>query len=474
MLATEQVNKPPKILAIKKDNYYEFPEILVKSKTGKFTSTTIYCGLIRKDASVDAFKKLTDPSEISNISARIKPEYEDKGIITDNVKGFIVIRGGYQGGKISFKAATYILIGTNYGKKNQENVWTHTLIAAQSKYDDKNRPNESPELFRPMLANGEAVSKELLNGALKQLHLQNKGNYLIQHKYDGHRMVCRLSDQFCYSRTAEPTFISDELKAELKIINLHIKMALPQYKNMEVYLDGEYYKHGSSLQEVSRAVRVEKQTQEKSELVFHVFDVPTTINGKMSEEPCLERIKCLAKLRQYFDEYNFEKIVFVKSWVNPTYESLKKHYTDAIDQNYEGLMFKICDGVYEPSHNGYHSKLMIKVKQLLREEFLICGYKTGKGKDENKITFNCSLTEETVFKAIEYMRTKGKLLSISADIAIGLKFSVRPKLTDDEREKLYKDVVSGELEVVGKLYTVEFRDWSDKLLPQQPVGIALF
>jgi len=460
------------MIATRRDNYYEFPEIIVKSKTGKFTTTTIYCGLIKKDASADAFKKLTDPTEITNIASRIKPEYEDKSIITDNVKGFIIIRGGYVGGKISFKAATYILTGTNYGKKNQENVWTHTLIAAKSKYDDKNRPNESPELFRPMLANGEAVSKELLNGALKKLHLQYKGNYLIQYKYDGHRMVCRLSDQFCYSRTAEKTFISDELAAELKIINTHIKIALPGDK--EVYLDGEYYQHGLSLQSISSAVRVEKQTPEKSSLVYYVFDLPMTLDGKMSDIECLERIKCLAKLRKYFAEYNFEKIVFVTSWVNPTYKSLKEHYADSINQNYEGLMIKLCDGIYEPSHNNYHSKMMIKIKELLREEFLICGYKTGKGKDENKVTFTCSLTEDTVIKATRYLCDKGKLIGISVDAAVGTKFSVRPKLNDQGHEKLYQDVVSGELDVVGKLYTVEFRDWSDRLLPQQPVGIALF
>jgi ATP-dependent DNA ligase len=462
------------MIATKKDNYYEFPEILVKSKTGKFTSCTIYCGMIRKDANVDVFKKLTKPEEISNIASRIKDDYNDDSIITDNVKGFIVIRGGYQGGKISFKAATFILIGTNMGRSNQRNVWGHTLDKAQSKYNDKNRPNESPELFRPMLANGEAVSQDLLNGTLKQLHLDNKDNYLIQYKYDGHRMVCRLSDQFCYSRTAEQTFISDELKAELKIINYHIKSVLPEYNNMEVYLDGEYYKHGASLQAVSSAVRGEKQSPEKSSLVYCIFDVPTTLGGKISEEPCVNRIKCISKLRQYFQEYNFEKVLFVKSWLNPTYVSLKKHYATALGEGYEGLMFKICDKPYEPSHNNYHSKNMIKVKQLLREEFLICGYKTGKGKEDGKIVFTCCLTDETIIKALTYIRAKGKLISVPVDIAKGSKFSVRPKLTDEESKQLYQDVVSETVEVIGKLYTVEFRDWSDKLLPQQPVGIALF
>lgn len=461
------------MLGVKKDNYYEFPEILVRSKTGKYTSTVIYCGLIRKDANVDVFKKLTKPSEISNISSRIKDEYTDNSIITDNIKGFIVIRGGYQGGKVSFKAATYILIGTNLGKKNQLNVWTHTLEKAQSKYNDKNRPNESPELFRPMLANGEAVSKDLLNGTLKELHLQNKGNYLIQYKYDGHRMVCRLSDQFCYSRTAEITHISDELRDELVNINSHIKTALPEYKDVDIYLDGEYYMHGLSLQAISSAVRSEKQSTEKSNLIYYIFDVPMVKNGKLTDETCLNRIKCIAKMRQYFESHNFEKIIFVKSWLNPTYKSLKQHYNTAINERYEGLMFKICDGIYEPSHNNYHSSMMIKVKQLLREEFLICGYKSGKGKDEGKISFNCCLTEDTVIKALTYIRAKGKLVAIGADAAVGNKFSVRPKLTDEESKQLYQDVVSGETEVIGKLYTVEFRDWSDKFIPQQPVGISL-
>jgi hypothetical protein len=221
-------------------------------------------------------------------------------------------------------------------------------------------------------------------------------------------------------------------------------------------------------------VRSEKQSPEKSNLVYYVFDVPTTINGKISEEECLTRIKCISKMREYFAEFNFERIVFVKSWLNPSFQQLKTHYSNALEEGYEGLMFKICDGIYEPSHNNYHSKMMIKVKQLLREEFLICGYKTGKGKEDGKIIFNCALTEDTIIKALSYIRSKGKLISISPDVALGSKFFVRPKLTDEESKQLYQDVVSETVEVIGKLYTVEFRDWSDKLMPQQPVGIALF
>ncbi len=462
-------------MLIKKDNYCKFPTISIKTKKGKNTLTTIYFGLVQKDANVDIFKKLTHGSELTNMVARIKEEYYDHSIITDNVKGFIVLKTGYEGGKISFKAATYVLSGTNLGKKNQTNAWTQTIEKATSKYNDRNRPNESPELFRPMLANGDAVSKDMLNSALKKIYLEHKNNFLVQLKYDGHRMVCRLSDQYCYSRTAEKTYISDELKDELSIIKEHIKSALPQYKNYNVFLDGEYYAHGESLQTISSAVRYEGHSAAKSNLVYYVFDVATTTkDNKISDEKCIDRISCLGQLRKYFENYNFSRIVFVKSWVNSNFKQLKEHFHNAIKNGYEGLVLKVSDGIYEPGHNNYHSKMLIKVKQLLREEFLIYGHKTGKGKAEGKIILQCKLTEDTIIKAIKHIKERGNLIAVDVHIALGNTFWVKPKMTDEESEEFYKDVESGEIDIMNKLYTVEFRDWSDKLLPIQAVGITLF
>ena len=463
------------MLAVKKDNYYEFPTISIRSKIGKNTLTTIYCGVIRKDADVNAFKKLTDPKEITNIAARLKAEYSDNSIITDNIKGFIVLRQGYEGGKISFKAATYINVGTNLGKANQRNVWTQALEKATSKYNDKNRPNMAPELFRPMLADGSAVSKNLLNHELASIYKKHKGNMLVQYKYDGHRMLCRLSDQYCYSRKAKKTFISDELADELSIVNTHIKSALPEYNDYNVFLDGEYYLHGKMLQNISSSVRGEFQSDEKSQLIFYVFDVPTTTqDNKITDIPCLERIKCLGKLREYFAKYEFKNIIFVKSWLNPLFSSLKKHFNEALEQEYEGLVMKLCDKEYEPGYNNYHSRYMIKIKLLLREEFLVCGYKTGKGKDENKITLICKLTEETIDKAVAHIKSRGGLIGMDIAAAIENTFSVKPKLTDEENEQLYQDIVSETIKIEGKLYTVEFREWSENLIPVQPVGIEFY
>ena len=110
----------------------------------------------------------------------------------------------------------------------------------------------------------------------------------------------------------------------------------------------------------------------------------------------------------------------------------------------------------------------------MREEFLVCGYKTGKGKDENKITLICKLTEETIDKAVAHIKSRGGLIGMDIAAAIENTFSVKPKLTDEENEQLYQDIVSETIKIEGKLYTVEFREWSENLIPVQPVGIEFY
>jgi ATP-dependent DNA ligase len=152
----------------------------------------------------------------------------------------------------------------------------------------------------------------------------------------------------------------------------------------------------------------------------------------------------------------------------------KSLYKRALADDYEGLMLKVADAIYEPGYNNYHSRQMIKIKELFREEFLISGYKTGKGRDEHKLTLVCKLTQSSVTKALEYLHMKNKPVSIDPYAAIGFEFKVKPALDDIEAKKFYEEVMSGEVEIIGKLYTVEFRDWSDKFIPQQPVGKAIF
>lgn len=460
---------------VRKNNYCQFPTIYTASKTGKRTVCNIFCGVIKFNADKNVFKKLTNPSEISNIASRLKPEYDDNSFITDNVKGFIVLQGGYEGGKISFKDATFITIGKNTNKSNQTNVWTQALAQAKSKYTDKNRPNELSDIFCPMLAKGDAVSKDLLDTTIYELHEDHKNNYVVQYKYDGHRMVCRLQDQYCYSRTREEIHISNNLYKELNIVNEHLNTVLEKYSQYNIYLDGEYYFHGMSLQGISSAVRSEAQSDEKDKLIYYVFDVPfTNKDNSMSNVVCKDRLLALNSLRKYFASYDFTNIVFVPTKAPKTANELKGMYVKSLADQYEGLVMKLLDETYEPGHNNYHSGNMIKIKQLLREEFLITGYKTAKGKAEGTIIFVCSVTEDNVNQAVQYMRQKGRIFSICPNAAKGAHFAVKPKITEDESKDLYNKVVADEIDIIGKLYTVEFRDWSDKLIPTQAVGIAFF
>lgn len=468
-------------IAIRKNNYCVLPDVRVLTKSGKTTISTIYYGLVSNSATKQTFKTaLKDCGEgeidetFTGLVSRIKPEYENGNIIMDDIKGFIIIRGGYEGGKISFKDPTFVTAGKNLGKANQTNIWTQTAADALSKHNKKNKPNEATDLPRPMLALGDAVSKDLLDTTIIKLYEKYKNNAIFQLKYDGHRMMCDFEK--CYSRTAEIIYPSDQLNAELQIVKQHLHRALPEYaKDYKIYLDGEYYCHGKSLQAITSAVRYEQQSADKDELIYHVFDIPIfNKDGTVAPIPCINRIKALSAMNKYFQSFEFTKIIFVGSFLLKTPEAIKRRYLRALQENYEGLILRVADAFYEPGHNNYHSHNILKIKELMRDEFRLVAYSTGKGKAEGQVKFTCAIREENVLNAIKYFRQKGRIFEVDVNSAIGETFGVAPKLPADERVALYNKLVSGEINITDKLYTVEFRDWTDKLKPAQPVGIAFF
>lgn len=456
--------------------YYEFPTVITKTKAGKNSYSTIFCGLVKMDIATDVFKSMKDVNGFSVLCHRIQDSYFDNSLILENIKAFYVVSTRAEGKPHNFKAATFILVGKNLGKTNQTNIWTQVLANALSKYHDKNRTNECPELIRPMLASGKAVSNQLLNNTIMDLHNTYASNYHIQHKFDGHRMVVRVSDCYAYSRTAEKTHISNSLADELLVIKQNYKLCLPaEYKNYKIYLDGEYYLHEKSLQSITSAIRSEQQSAEKDELIYHIFDIPMTLaNNSVAPVVCVDRLKLLRVFREYFAKFNFTKIIFIGSTMPKNAATLKASYLKALKDKYEGLIFRIDDRLYEPGHNDYHSSNIIKIKELLRDEFLIVGFKTGKGKAEGKIILTCVTTEKTIQHAGEYLASRGRIIEGNMDFLVGSKFNVTPKLPDQEKIDLYNRALEDNSIILGKLYTVEFTDWSNACLPLRGVGISLF
>jgi hypothetical protein len=99
------------------------------------------------------------------------------------------------------------------------------------------------------------------------------------------------------------------------------------------------------------------------------------------------------------------------------------------------------------------------------------------------IIYKCEQTTETIKKGLAYKLQKnpGFYADIEALIIKPKSFSVRPADTEESRKEafaLMSTYTDGETyfskNIMGRLYTVQFQDYSDVLVPLRPIGIELF
>lgn len=188
------------------------------------------------------------------------------------------------------------------------------------------------------------------------------------------------------SRTGQPHMIP------------HLTDELLKYMEVGEIWDGEIYLHGPALQEINSAVgrtdtqgkideaerkleramktgNMEKIQKAEAEVVeahyiheirpqlqFHVFDVI----DKGMKKPFKERLKDLQSVGGRFSHSLF--IFEVEYTVVNSYAELLLAHKAAVDDGYEGIMFRTADGVYE---SGKRSRGLWKFKVFLDKEFRI-------------------------------------------------------------------------------------------------------
>lgn len=287
-------------------------------------------------------------------------------------------------GKIKKAPPTYVRSGKNIGKKNQTNAFTQGLRDALSKYnkqlakaDTADVVSNGVKLYPPMLA-------QVLDAA--KITYDPPGTpkakcYYVQKKLNGVRAVATLGDDgntIMYSRTRKPYTGFGYIKSELAPILKHFKT---EY-NLNVHLDGELYKHGTSLQVISGTARNETNTNDSGVVLeYWIYDL------FVPEQPTLTQSERFDYLDILFDTFNptYTKYLSYESVCSKS--ELDEAYREALNDKYEGVMLR-HNSAYVYSYNGYHSSVLLKVKPVLDAEFKIVGYCSGTvGKSEGVLLF---------------------------------------------------------------------------------------
>lgn len=206
----------------------------------------------------------------------------------------------------------------------------------------------------------------------------------------------------------------------------------------DIVLDGELYKHGKSLQQISGAARLEKDTAGMDWLEYYIYDVMDSTKTFEERLDILHDITDELNLgfnpeREWDDgELKFQIVPqeTVVGWAN-----IQKLHDKYVGEGFEGIVIRDPSKAY---NFGGRTNAMIKVKMYKDAEFEIVGYSEGLRPED--MVFVCETKE-------------------------GKEFEAKP-MGPRELKWEYLDRMD---EIIGKMATVKYFYLSDEGCPLQPV-----
>ena len=205
-----------------------------------------------------------------------------------------------------------------------------------------------------------------------------------------------------------------------------------------IVLDGELYKHGKSLQQISGAARLEKDTAGMDWLEYYIYDVMDSTKTFEERLDILHDITDELNLgfnpeREWDDgELKFQIVPqeTVVGWAN-----IQKLHDKYVGEGFEGIVIRDPSKVY---NFGGRTNAMIKLKMYKDAEYEIVGYSEGLRPED--MVFVCKTKE-------------------------GKEFEAKP-MGPRELKWEYLDRMD---EIIGKMATVKYFYLSDEGCPLQPV-----
>jgi len=319
-------------------------------------------------------------------------------------------------GELDGKMQTSSIVckGKNIGKSNESSPEEQAVREGASKiqlkrdkgYFDTIQEAQTVQVFLPMLAkDGRKVKIKYPCDA--------------QPKLDGVR--CMANGPELMSRGGKPYTVSH--------ISAEVPLTIPP-----CVLDGELYIHGMPLQQLVSLVKKPKPGSENVEYWVYDLYLPD-----LPEAGWTRRKNYLSLVPASLLSTSSIKVV-PSTRVNNE-EEMKKLHDKFVQEGYEGIILRDLDAPYGLNQR---SSALIKYKEFEDDEFLITGYKEGKGKFVGCVTWIC-------------------------ETADGESFDCTPRGTLDQKKKWYNKAN----DIVGKMLTVRYQAFTDRGVPQFPVGITI-
>jgi ATP-dependent DNA ligase len=451
----------------KKTQIYEFPPLYHLDGDNRHRIWSVFVRLVKDNNPQSGI----DWSLDEETQVVIKDEYFSiEGDYTDLPKGVVTqvwVETGLIDGKITRNNPTYISKVANKGKKNQRNLFQQGLIKARTLYlkkvDDGCTTSKSAVkkisgtniMYYPMLADTWKKSSKYITYPA-----------FIQPKLDGVRCLAYLykknggaeSVKF-YSRKLHEYDMKYLAEALYEVLN----DLYDEKKDQSIYLDGELYKHGKLLQDITGESRnIKKRPTKEAESdddedttdsesntnEYHVYDCFYPLEMDVAYESRKEQLDSIFEVildDQTSDLYKYVKPVPTFEVKNET--AANKQYNKFLTLSYEGGIIRNKLGPYlgNATRTGsfLRSKDLIKMKPKFTDEFKVINYTQGdNGKDKGAVLWVCQTTNE-------------------------VQFNVTPKdMTYEERYAKFKECEkSFDKKYKDRMLTVEYEDLSKDGVP---------
>jgi len=210
------------------------------------------------------------------------------------------------------------------------------------------------------------------------------------------------------------------------------KILLNWFKqNPTLILDGELYSHGQSLQRLSGIARLKTWETRCELLEYWIYDI-------VSENIFEERYNKLMELQELLE--GDLKVKVIDHYKVSGYLKIKKLHDQFVSEGFEGLVMRNPNKEYGIGKRS--SLYMIKEKNYQDSEFEIVGFEEGL-RDEDMV-FICKT-------------------------ANGKQFQAKPI---GPRELKY-EYLKNMNQIIGKMATVKFFNWTEDGIPSQPILKAI-
>jgi ATP-dependent DNA ligase len=173
--------------------------------------------------------------------------------------------------------------------------------------------------------------------------------------------------------------------------------------NPTVILDGELFKRGKTLQQISGAARLEKNAYDCDWLEYWIYDCYVTDRPELDALDrytiLIEQLYMKRNIHVYksieddeiCDTIHLLDHISVEGWDN-----MMKLHDQYVNEGFEGACITDPEKPYKPGSRGNQ---LIKIKKYKSEDFKVIGYKLGLRGSED-MTFTCELEDGRTFEAM--------------------------------------------------------------------------